>query len=225
MKKIGMVFLLPYLVSATGCASIVSWINEGGIDQQEVFFTSDPLGVELYSFDNIKLGETPLTVKIQRVKSAPDLQKTKFTAKKKGYEDQTFFLRYELNPWFWGNVIGAQFGVLLSTTDYANDAIHEYDPDQYFITLKKKSASFEDSQRLKARMKIRNFILNNYYNIGFELARGEGEYILSLYQLLDIKNRTAQRQSLGQIRKIYKNSRKIPDFATEVLEQLSREAV
>lgn len=43
----------------TGCASLVSMISEGGLDQ-EMRITSDPVGAKVFLMGSIPLGETPL---------------------------------------------------------------------------------------------------------------------------------------------------------------------
>jgi hypothetical protein len=80
----------------TGCTSVVSMANKGGLDQK-MRITSDPPGAEVFLMGSIPLGETPLLdIKIERT------QNTFLTLKKEGYEDQNLLLRHHyhvvLNP-------------------------------------------------------------------------------------------------------------------------------
>jgi len=219
MGKIKVLGLMSYFLLAVGCASIVSLITEGSTGQN-ITFNSDPPGVQLLAFGDEQrvLGVTPLTVELERAKG------TFVVAKHDGYKDKNIHLRHHFNYWFWGNIICC--GLLGSTTDgISSETTVEYDPDEYFITMKQTNASIEESQRWQAKMEIRNFLLYSYDKIAIELVRGEGEYLLSLYKLLGIENKTAQKQSFDQLKIIYKESKNIPDFAQEVLGQFYSETV
>ncbi len=213
MRKLMLLGLLICLSMGVGCASVVSLVNNGGIDQ-EVFFTSDPPGVELYSFGTYKLGETPLTVPLERVKH------TQIMAKKEGFDDQTIYVKDHFNYWFWGNIICC--GLLGSTTDFASGAVVEFDPDEYFITMKQKNASLEERNFQKAKMEARNFILSSYAQIGKDLVAGGGEYLSSLYKYLGIEDQSFQSPSYNKLKNIYMDSKNIPDFAQTILEHYYR---
>ena len=76
----------------TGCASVVSWISEGGLDQ-EMSFTSEPPGAQLFLNGGVPIGVTPLLkVKIERSKI------NFIVAKKEGFEDQSVLLTSDLPP-------------------------------------------------------------------------------------------------------------------------------
>ena len=83
----------------TGCASVVSLVSEGGLDQK-MQITSDPPGAKVFLMGSIPLGETPLlSAKVERAKN------TFLVLKKEGYEDQNLLLKHNFNFWFWGNII------------------------------------------------------------------------------------------------------------------------
>ncbi|MDH5574737.1 MAG: hypothetical protein OEY80_04575, partial [Nitrospirota bacterium] len=121
---------------------------------------------------------------------------------------------------FWGNIICC--GLFGSTTDFASGAVVEFDPDEYFITMKKKNASLGERNFQKAKMEARNFILYSYAHIGKDLAAGGGEYLSSLYKYLRIKEQTFQSPSYDKLKTLYMESKNIPDFAQTILDHYYR---
>ena len=97
MRRISALLCMTVLgLFLTGCASVVSLISEGGLDQ-EMRVTSDPPGAKVFLMGSIPLGETPLLdIKIERTKN------TFLVLKKEGYEDQNLLLKQHyhvvLNP-------------------------------------------------------------------------------------------------------------------------------
>lgn len=89
MRRMGALVCVTLLgLFFTGCTSVVSMANKGGLDQQ-LRITSDPPGAEVFLMGSIPLGETPLLdVKIERTPN------TFLTFKKEGYEDQTLLLKH-----------------------------------------------------------------------------------------------------------------------------------
>jgi len=84
-------------IACTGCASVVSTGNTGGLDQK-IRITSDPPGAKVFLMGSVPLGETPLLdAKIERTNN------TFLTLKKEGYEDQNLLLKRHqhavLKPW------------------------------------------------------------------------------------------------------------------------------
>ena len=101
------------LVSAgifSGCATIVS-----GKTQEVKFISDKPVEVTV---DNQTI-TTPATVKLRREDSSK-IAKVQCDGK-----TEQVVLQKKVNPWFAGNLlIGGVFG---STTDYASDAMWEYE--------------------------------------------------------------------------------------------------
>jgi hypothetical protein len=98
LRGIGSVLCLIGMgIACSGCASIVSTDNTGGLDQK-IRITSDPPGAKVFLMGSIPLGETPLLdAKIERTNN------TFLTLKKEGYEDQNLLLKRHqhavLKPW------------------------------------------------------------------------------------------------------------------------------
>jgi hypothetical protein len=120
-------------------------------------------------------------------------------AKKPGYEDQQLVLQTKTNSWFWGNIlVGGFYG---STTDYASDAMIEYAPNMDYVTLnpvplvhsQESGVAVERGTRtrieqvnMRTEQHIRQFILRYHAYLAADIARGQGEYLSSLYTLLHL---------------------------------------
>ena len=124
-RKVEMLFRLSILVLAmvaSGCATIIDGSS------QPVTFNSSPNGARIY-VNGMELGTTPLTMAVKRSKT------TMILAKKNGYEDQQLALQTKTNSLFWFNIIWGGAGLFSSSTDYASDAMIEYSPNMFYITL------------------------------------------------------------------------------------------
>jgi len=207
-KQFMWIFLAVLALGSTGCASVVSLISEGGLDQ-EFAFTSDPPGAKLFLNGGVPLGETPLpSVKIERSKTAF------VVIKKDGFEEQSIHLKHRFNYWFLGNFILG--GLLGSTTDFADGAVVQLDPTTYHINMTPKKASLEQKQQLAKTWWARNLILVGYSHIQADLSRGEGEHLSSVLAMLNVP--AGQReQALDQLRKLLAESKHAMDFAERVL--------
>ena len=91
MKRISALICVGVLgLFLTGCASVVSLVSQGGLDQ-EVTITSDPPGAKVFLMGSIPLGESPLVdAKVERTKN------TFLVLKREGYEDQNLLLKHRL---------------------------------------------------------------------------------------------------------------------------------
>lgn len=203
-------FLAALAMGPIGCASVVSLISEGGLDQ-EFAFTSDPPGAKLFLNGGVPLGETPLTkIKIERSKTAF------IVVKKDGFEEQSIHLKHRFNYWFLGNFILG--GLLGSTTDFADGAVVQLDPTTYHINMTPKQVSLEQKQQLAKTRWARNLIFVGYSHIQADLSRGEGEHLSSVLTILNVS--AGQReQALDQLRKLSIESTNAPDFAERVLKE------
>lgn len=173
----------------SGCASVVSLVSEGGLDQG-MTFTSEPPGAQILLLGATPLGTTPIPkVKVERAKN------TFLVVKKDGFEDQTIHLRDHFNYWFWGNIICC--GLLGSTTDVADGATVQLDPTTYHFNLNPKKASLEERQQLAKSRWMRNLMLVGYPQIQQDLARGHGEYLSSVLSMLAIPENSRERLSVG----------------------------
>lgn len=114
--------LVIALVAFSGCASIVSGAS------QQLSFNSEPSGADV-KVNGQKTCTTPCTQMFKRSNS------TIVSIEKEGYVSETINPSTGLDSWFWGNII---FGGLIgSTTDFANGAAYQYQPNMYNINLKK----------------------------------------------------------------------------------------
>lgn len=191
---------------ASGCATIVDGTN------QPVTFNSEPNRAKIF-INGAQVGVTPLTIQVKRAKN------TMIVAKKDGYEEQQLPLQTKMNTFFWGNIISG--GFLGSTTDYASDAMVEYSPNMYYISMDPIRKSEADSLRLQEERKIRQFILVNHAHLAQDLAQGKGEYLFSLYDLLAIKE-APRREIFQRLKMLSAVHRDPPSFAEAVLKEFVR---
>ncbi|EMP56291.1 hypothetical protein MSNKSG1_10468 [Marinobacter santoriniensis NKSG1] len=154
---------------SSGCASIVS-----GTDQK-LTFNSEPEEATVTVSGRV-LGKTPLTVPVDRGSNQF------ITFEKEGYKTYTAQLSTTTNPWFFGNIVLG--GLLGSTTDGVSGAIHEFSPDQYFVTLKPDTPSGISTSKPR---QIKEIIIAFSGEFRHQLASGGGEKVNSVLQLLDIK--------------------------------------
>lgn len=152
----------------SGCASIIT-----GTDQT-VTFNSEPDGATV-TVSGLVIGKTPVTVPISKGKNQS------LTFEKEGYKTYTTQLSTSFNGWFWGNII---FGGLLgSTTDGVSGAIHEFSPDQYFVTLTPETSGGVSSSKPR---KIKELFVLFGETIRTELSQNGGEKSDAILELLSI---------------------------------------
>ena len=129
-----------------------------------------------------------------------------------GYKRQTRQLTTRMDNWFWGNIVlGGLFG---STTDGVSGSIHEYSPNQYYVTM--VSGSSSSLMEIKSeKAKAKEFIVSNYDKILTDLAKGEGEFIDSLLAILNVQD-SNRSDSLNKIKSLSETHTNIPEFAEQV---------
>jgi hypothetical protein len=215
-RKVEMLFRLSILVLAmviSGCATIIDGSS------QPLTFNSSPNGARIY-VNGMELGTTPLTMPVKRSKT------TMILAKKNGYEDQQLVLQTKINSWFWGNIL---LGLYSSTTDYASDAMIEYSPNMYYITLnpvpllQSNNGGFAVERGARTRIEqeshrterqVRNFILRYHAYLTSDISRGQGEYLSSLYTMLQLPESS---ETLKRLRSIAARNQEAPSFAEALL--------
>src|SRR5262245_12987655 len=209
MKRISALLCLTVLgLFLPGCASVVSWINEGGLDQ-ELTFTSEPSGARVLLLGATPLGSTPISkVKVARAKN------TFVIVKLDGFEDQTIHIKDNFNYWFWGNIICC--GLFGSTTDGLDGATVKLDPTTYHFNLNPKKASLEERQQLAKTRWMRNLMLVGYPHLQQDLARGRGEYLMSVLSMLAVPE-SNRNDAIGRLRQLSAESQAAPEFAEKVL--------
>lgn len=196
--------LMVIALTASACATIVDGTS------QPVTFNSEPNRAKIF-INGVQVGVTPLTIQVKRTKN------TMVTAKKDGYEQQQIPLQTKVNTYFWGNILFL-YG---STTDYFSDAMVEYSPNMYFISLDPIRKSEADGNRLHYEKKVRNFILVNYAHLTQELAQGQGEYLASLFDLLAASG-VPRGETVERLRRVSASHQDPPAFAEAVLNALVR---
>jgi len=210
MRKISGLFCTTVLgLVLTGCASVVSLVSEGGLDQK-MNVTSDPPGATVFLMGSVPLGITPLVdAKIERAKN------TFLVVKKEGYDDQNILLKHRFNPWFWGNIICCWF--YGSTTDAVSDSTIQLSPSQYHVLLTQKTISLEQTDQF-AQIKIaRNLTLRGYSEVQQNLAVGGGEYLVSLLTTLRVPE-SEQGDAIRQLQELTLDSKDPLEFSDKVLD-------
>jgi hypothetical protein len=203
LKDTGLLLAISVLLTASGCASLLDGSS------QVVSFHSDPKRAKVF-INGVQVGVTPVSTQVKRSNDAI------VVFKKEGYEDEQIALQTKLNTYFWGNILSGGFSG--STTDYATGAAVEYAPKTYHISLEPIKTSDADRKRFSYQKRVRHFILVNYSNLASDLAKGQGEYLVSLYALLGI-NALQPHDTVGRLRQLAMRYEDIPAFADEVIAQ------
>ena len=208
--------ILVLAMVSSGCATILDGSS------QPVNFNSSPNGARMY-VNGVEVGTTPLTMLVKRSKT------TMILAKKNGYEDQQLLLQTKTNNTFWGNIILG--GPLGSTTDYASDAMIEYSPNMYHITLnpiplvqsndggfavERGARTRIEPEGLRTERQVRNYLLRYHAYLTADMARGQGEYLSSLYTMLRLSDSV---ETLNRFRSIAARNHEALAFAEAILTQ------
>jgi hypothetical protein len=168
VKKLLLVLSLIFFV---GCATILDGTK------QVVSINSNVQGANVY-IDGIQVGQTPFTTQIKKKKG------TQVRVDKKGHTSKTMSMTTSLPTVFWGNIIFG--GFTGSTTDFVSGAAYEYSPNNYFFHLDStKEVSDEEAKTSEVEKNTTKFILVNHQNLVKEIAKGDGEYLASLLELLN----------------------------------------
>ena len=99
---------------------------------------------------------------------------------------------------FWGNILFFG-GLYSSTTDYAPDAMIEYLPNMYYITLnplphvqshngglgtEREAHARIEPERNSAERRVRTYVVRNHRSLISDISKGRGECLSSLCSLL-----------------------------------------
>ena len=116
MRKTILIATLSISLLLPSCASIVSG------SKQNINFNSTPEGAIVW-VDNVNLGVTPVTAKLERSKKD---QKVKIELQ--GYKPYELTLTRKTNGWIWGNILfGGIIGIIV---DSSSGAMYRLTPDQ-----------------------------------------------------------------------------------------------
>jgi hypothetical protein len=204
-KSIKQLFVVSILVFA-GCATVITGTK------QEMTFNSNPDGATV-SVNGREVGKTPMVMQLERGDSKP------LTFSKVGYQTESVQIESELNPWFWGNIV-FYGGFFSSTTDAVAGGIHKYSPSQYMVTLipiGSGASAIESQLGLTEKQKIKDFIVVSYRQLGNDVAKGHGEYLTSLFSMLNISGDGAAA-GLNKLRALHEAYPNIPEFAERTLD-------
>jgi hypothetical protein len=196
------ILLILAAATMTGCATIATGTKDN------VSFVSNPEGATV-SVSGKVIGKTPVSADLPRKRDQM------IVFEKDGYKPLTMKLETQMNSWFWGNiVIGGLFG---STTDSASGAVYRYSPSQYMVTLEPSSTALaiEKGTTLSSGQRIKDFVVMSYPQISADLRSGQGEYLSSLYSLLNIPP-DRQPETLKRLRDLSSKYPAIPEFADKV---------
>ena len=167
-KHLCFVFGLIVFLVLNGCATIFS---DG---EDEITFNSNVDKTKVY-LDGIKLGETPLTISIDRKTANRTL---KFT--KSGYQTQEMELLHDFNMNF-GMILDLT-GTALTLTPMGIDALSgnliKYTPTEYHIEMEPEKTG--DHKLFRQRVASMRFTAHNFSDIQRDMASGEGEFLEGL---------------------------------------------
>ena len=191
--------ILSILILTSSCATIMTGKT------QEVTFDSEPQGAEV-AVNGRVIGKTPTTIQLDKK------QDQSVSFKLEGYKTQTRRLETKIQGFFWGNIVLG--GFIGSTTDGITGGMHEYSPNQYYITLSKdKNVSTTIFGSEKA--KVKEFIVVSYASLKVDLSRGKGDYLDSLLAMLGVKD-SDKIDSIKKIKSLSEIYNVIPEFAEQV---------
>ena len=194
-----LLLILSILIFISSCATIMTGKT------QEITFDSEPQGAEV-TVNGRVIGKTPTTIQLDKKKD----QSVSF--KLEGYKTQTRRLETKIHGFFWGNIVLG--GFIGSTTDGITGGMHEYSPNQYYITLSKDknvSTTIYGSEKAK----VKEFIVVSYGSLMIDLSRGKGDYLDSLLSMLDVKE-SNKNDSIRKIKSLSEIYDVIPEFAEQV---------
>lgn len=165
MHKFGLLIALALL---PGCATLF------GESTQMVQFTSKPEGAEVI-LDGQPIGHTPLTYTIDR----STFDRHIVVIRSEGYQTRQFEMNKGLNTIALLNLCS----VLSWVTDAATGNMIEYSPSAYFLDLVPATGSAQADRSDRVAL---YFVLVNHRALLTEIARGDGEFLRALTDLLHV---------------------------------------
>ncbi|KZX72506.1 hypothetical protein A3715_10480 [Oleiphilus sp. HI0009] len=196
MKKI---IVLMLSMSIIGCATVIK-----GTDQN-ITFKTEPEGAKVTVSGRV-LGLTPLTANVEKGKNQS------FTFEKEGYKTFTGQLSTSTEGVTFIAVLAGLSGFFSTTTDSVTGAIHEFSPDQYYVTLVKDSKNTISSN---GKPKVRAYCVHNDQQLKEQITLGEGELVNGLLELV---GETTSPENVSVIQKLLSDSTDILNFADKVID-------
>ena len=178
-------FGLIALMALGGCATIFS---DG---EDEITFNSNVDKTKVY-LDGIKLGETPLTLSIDR-KTAN--RKLKFT--KTGYQDQEMELLHDfnMNSGMVLDITGTATFLTPMVVDALSGNLIRYSPTEYHIEMEPEKTG--EHNLFRQRVASMRFAAHNFPDIQRDLVTGEGEFLDGLKASFQIP--PAHQEAFGEV--------------------------
>lgn len=168
-------FVVCLCFTLASCATVFS-------DSSDVInFTSVPPGAVVL-VNNKEIGKTPLSQKFDRDTFA----KSYVTVRFEGHQDQKFLLKKQLNK---VSLINFTFWPSWAT-DALSGSMIQYSPNNYHVFLKPQQLAQKQEQ---------DFILKNYRSLLNDIARGDGEYLNSLWKM-SFRNKMSYHEFLKRVR-------------------------
>lgn len=199
MKRFTFLIVILSIFGFSGCASIIT-----GTDQV-LTFNSEPDGATVTVSGKV-VGKTPLTAPINKGKNQA------LTFEKEGYKTHSVQLSTSLNSWFWGNIL---FGGLVgSSTDGVSGAIHEFSPDQYFVTLTPDTPGGLSSSKPR---KIKELLVLFGNDIRMELVNNGGEKTDAILEILQVA-KDEKETTIKALLKLSEKSEDDLELANSIIE-------
>lgn len=207
MKLLGSIlFITVGAFILQGCSSIINGTT------QQVSVNSNVQGAEVF-IDGVTLGTTPLiNARIKRKDSSF------LVVKKEGYKDYQQTLQTRFDNWFWGNLIIG--GVVGSTTDLVSGTTHLLDPNTLYIQLEPVNGGGLKSDNANDQ-KLRTFVMTAYTQILNDIKIGKGEYLNSLFKLLNT-SKNNELKVLEELRTISNKKLTIVEFSEETVKLIAK---
>lgn len=161
--------LVLVLLLSSSCGTLFS------PSEDTLKFTSEPSGATVY-LDGEIIGKTPLEYSLDR-----NIAQHEALVKLDKYPSQTILIGKSVNPASIFNLTS----ILSWATDLTSGNVIQYSPKAYFVDLKNRSASTDES-------KFRKFVLINHKFILNDLSKNKGEH---LKQMLEISSLDKIQQS------------------------------
>tara|TARA_R110002072_G_scaffold33030_5_gene100228 strand:+ start:12775 stop:13365 length:591 start_codon:yes stop_codon:yes gene_type:complete len=180
MKKlIKSLLITTPIIMASGCATLIDGSTE------TLTFESKPSAAKIF-INNTEVGKTPLTIEVAKG------DRQTFSIEKEGYSAAKGELETSTSPWFYANALGGVMSTTSTMVDKSTDALYQFETNNYFADLKIKNERSSDAKR-----NVRKFIILNNELIRVDIAKGQGEWLDALKEMLNDRVSTEELKALA----------------------------
>lgn len=148
-------------------------------------FESKPSAATVY-VNNTEVGRTPLTIEVDKG------ERQTFSIEKEGYSASKGELETSTSPWFYANILGGVMSTTSTMVDKSTDAAYQFEKNNYFADLK----SLNDHSR-DAKRDVRKFVILNQAVIRADIAKGHGEWLDAIKEMLNDRVSTDELKALA----------------------------